>query len=245
MKKNTTIALVSLFTVLLSAQNLPINSILEKYENNMQNSTSIIKAQISTTDSFGTTTQSFEIYSRENGDTLIVIADGPDKGQKILRLENSLFLFYPAAEEVIRLTGSALKENIAGTDFSYEDLSGDNSIANNYTTVLKGTETVDNRNCYVIELTAKKKMLAYQKQTLYIDMENFTAVKTIVYSASGKALREIISSNITETSGKYIAMNTVVTDLLKKNSRTTMKILTIKLNEDIPSKYFTREGLTW
>ena len=245
MKKYITIALVSVFTCLLSAQNISVSSILEKYESNMKHSTSMIKAQISTTDSFGTTKQTFEIYSRENGDTLIVIADGPDKGQKILRLENSLFLYYPSAEEVIRLTGSALKDSIAGTDFSYEDLSGDNSIANNYTTVLQGTEIVQERECYVIELTAKKKTLAYQKQTLYIDTENFTAVKTIVFSASGKALREIISSNVQNVSGKYIAYTTTVTDLLKKNSKTGMTITDVSLNESIPSSYFTREGLTW
>ena len=142
-------------------------------------------------------------------------------------------------------SGSALKDSIAGTDFSYEDLSGDNSIANNYTTVLQGTEIVQERECYVIELTAKKKTLAYQKQTLYIDTENFTAVKTIVFSASGKALREIISSNVQNVSGKYIAYTTTVTDLLKKNSKTGMTITDVSLNESIPSSYFTREGLTW
>lgn len=245
MKKNIAIALISVFTVLLTAQNLSVSSILEKYEDNMKHTTSIIKAQISTTDSFGTTKQTFEIYSRENGDTLIVIADGPDKGQKILRLENSLFLFYPSAEEVIRLTGSALKENIAGTDFSYEDLSGDNGIQTNYEAALKGSESVQGKDCYVIELAAKKKTLAYQKQTLYIDKENYTAVKTIVYSASGKALREIISSNVKTVSGTFIAYTTAVTDLLKKNSRTTMQILDITLNDNIPPQYFTREGLTW
>lgn len=245
MKKNIAAALISFFALLLSAQNLSVGSILEKYENNMKHTTSIVKAQISTTDSFGTTKQTFEIYSRENGDTLIVIADGPDKGQKILRLENSLFLFYPSAEEVIRLTGSALKENIAGTDFSYEDLSGDNSISNNYTTVLQDTVITEGRECYVIELTAKKKTLAYQKQSLYIDKENFTAVKTIVYSASGKALREIISSNVKQVSGAFIAYTTAVTDLLKRNSKTTMQILDITLNADIPPQYFSREGLTW
>lgn len=245
MKKNITIVLVLLFTVLLSAQNLSVSSILEKYENNMKHTTSIIKAQINTTDSFGTTKQTFEIYSRNNGDTLIVIIDGPDKGQKILRLENSLFLFYPAAEEVVRLTGSALKESIAGTDFSYEDLSGDKTISQNYTTTLKGIETIEENECYVIELTAKKKTLSYQKQTLYIHKENFTAVKTIVYSASGKPLREIISSNVQNISGIFIAYNTTVIDLLKKNSKTEMQIQNIKLNEDIPPQYFSREGLTW
>lgn len=245
MKKNITIVLVLLFTVLLSAQNLSVSSILEKYENNMKHTTSIIKAQINTTDSFGTTKQTFEIYSRNNGDTLIVIIDGPDKGQKILRLENSLFLFYPAAEEVVRLTGSALKDSIAGTDFSYEDLSGDKTISQNYTTTLKGIETIEGNECYVIELTAKKKTLSYQKQTLYIHKENFTAVKTIVYSASGKPLREIISSNVQNISGIFIAYNTTVIDLLKKNSKTEMQIQNIKLNEDIPPQYFSREGLTW
>jgi len=152
--------LIVISSFYLFSQDLTVSEIIGKYEDTMKHKTESIEARITTTDNFGTTHRTFQIYSRENGDTLIIITDGPDKGQKILRLENSIFLFYPSAEEVIRLTGSALKENIAGTDFSYEDLSGSVSIETSYNVLYKGMEEINSQSCYVLELNAKMKTQA-------------------------------------------------------------------------------------
>jgi len=188
---------------------------------------------------------SFTSWNRKNGDTLIEINTGIDKGQKILRQGSSIFLFYPDAEEVIRLSGSAMKDSLMGTDFSYEDLTGENTIKARFTCELLGTEKINNTECYHIMMIAKKRTETYQRQEAWIDTKKFVALKTIVYSASGKALREMYASDIRLVSGYTVAFKIEMQDLLKKNSTTEMTIKELKLNTPIENKLFTRENLTW
>lgn len=222
-----------------------VEEIMKKYDANKVYQTGHMKAKIEVTDKFGTTVQEFESWSKKGGDTLIAVTAGPDAGQKILRLENSVYLYYPDAEEVIRLQGSALKDSIMGSDFTYEDLTGDNSILDNYNGELLGSEKVGEYDCYHVMLTAKTKKQLYQKQELWIEKNSFAEVKSIVYSASGKAMSENLSWNLKPV-GKYIvAMEGKMTNLLKKNSSTKMTITFVECDIDIPAKTFSRDNLSF
>jgi len=224
---------------------LSVEEIMKKYDANAAYDTAYMKATLSVKDKFGTNENEFESYRRKNGDTLIIITSGADSGQKILRLENSVYLYYPDAEEIIRLQGSALKDSVMGSDFSYEDLTGDEGILDSYNGELLGTETVDGAECYRVMLTAKTKKQLYQKQEKFIDKKTFAERKCIVYSASGKAMSESVMSKITKI-GKYnIFMEGTMQNLLKKSSVTKMKITEIKLDEKIPESRFSRDELSW
>lgn len=222
-----------------------VNEIIRLYEKNTMSETAKMSAELTVADQFGASVHTFDSYSRKNGDTLVVVTKGPDKGQKILRLESSIFLFYPEAEQVIRLSGSALKDSVMGSDFSYEDLTGDNSIQNNYSAVLKGIAAVDEVQCYHVELTAKNRRQTYQKQELYIDTAFFIPRKTILYSASGRALREMVSSDVKKIGTRNAAMTSVMTDLLKKKSTTTMRIISAEFDTALDDKLFSRDELSW
>lgn len=245
MKRMIWLSLFVCLSAMLFAQNENVESIMKKYEDNKVYETGNMKAVITIVDKFGSTVQEFETWSRKNGDTLIVVTAGPDQGQKILRLENSIYLYFPDAEEVMRLQGSALKDSVMGSDFSYEDLTGDNGILANYTGELLGSETIDGTDCYHLMLTAKTKKQLYQKQELWIDKTTFVEVKSIVYSASGKPLSESISWDFKKI-GKYtVAMQGKMTNLLKKNSATTMVIQSVKMDIPIAETTFSRSNLSW
>lgn len=139
------------------ADALSVEQIMAKYDANDNFKTCRMKAELSVTDKFGTTKTTFESYQQKNSNTLIIVADGPDAGQKILRLENSVYLYYPDAEELIRLQGSALKDSIMGSDFSYEDLTGNDSTLENYTGELLGTEKSTVLNVITLCLQQKQK----------------------------------------------------------------------------------------
>lgn len=245
MKKMRWVSVFLTLSGILFAQNDNVENIMKKYEDNRVSETVNMKAVITITDKFGSTVQEFETWSRKNGDTLIVVTAGPDQGQKILRLENSIYLYFPEAEEVMRLQGSALKDSVMGSDFSYEDLTGENGILANYTGELLGSETIDGRDCYHLLLTAKTKKQLYQKQELWIDKNSFVEVKSIVYSASGKPLSESLSWDFKKI-GKYtIAMQGKMTNLLKKNSTTTMAIQSVQMDIPVAESTFSRSNLSW
>ncbi|MCK9170822.1 MAG: outer membrane lipoprotein-sorting protein [Treponema sp.] len=242
--KRVIAVLFSIFTAAgISAAD--IDTIISKFEANTVYDTVYAESTMKTTNSLGTAQSSFKSWNRRNGDTLIEIDKGPDKGQKILRQGASVFLFYPDAEEVIRLQGSALKDSLMGSDFSYEDLTGENSISDRYTSSLAGTEIVDGRSCYHVLLTAKNSRETYRRQELWIDAELYVSLKTVLYSASGRALRELHSGDIKKVSGFYIATKMIMQDLLKKDSTTVLTIETVIINKPVDDKIFSRENLTW
>ena len=222
-----------------------IDAILSSLESNTVYDTAYSESTMTTTGSLGTTESSFKSWNRKNGDTLIEIDKGPDKGQKILRQGASIFLFYPDAEEVIRLQGSALRDSLMGSDFSYEDLTGEDSFSKRYTGTLEGTETVDGRPCWHVLLTAKSSRETYRRQELWIDTELNVSLKTILYSASGRALRELHAGGIRKIDGFNVATRMVMQDLLKKDSKTVLTIENVTINKPIDDKLFSRENLTW
>lgn len=224
---------------------MDVNAIVDAMEKNQSFDSSVIEATIVTTDRLGSSTQRFTSYGKKNGDTLVVVTAGVDKGQKVLRKGSSIYLYYPEAEEVIRLQGSALKDSFMGSDFSYEDLTGDNSIRNNYSAELLGIERIDGHDCYHMIFTAKNKKQTYQKQESYIDTELFVSRRSILYSASGRALREITSTDFTTEKGYVFAASSTMKDLMKKDSSTLMTVNSIKVNEPIPESYFSKDEMVW
>ncbi len=244
-------AIATLFVALaaapLAAQSgrATAESIVKRLEANQVFDTSRFEARLSVTNSFGTTDNDFTTWQRKGGDTLVEITTGPDRGQKVLRQGQNIYLFYPDADEVIWLKGTALKNSMMGSDFSYEDLTNDKTILDRFTVTLEGEEDFGGRPCWRLTLVAKTRAETYAKEELWVDKALDVTVHAILYSASGKALRDMVSSDIRPVGGKNLPYKTVMKDLLKKNSTTVMSIAKAEIDIPIPDRYFNREELSW
>lgn len=219
--------------------------ILTRLERNQSWTTGVIEATLAVSNRFGVTDNAFTSWSRKGGDALIEITNGPDRGQKVLRQASNIYLFYPDADEVIWLKGTALRDSLMGSDFSYEDLTDDRTLLDRFSAVLLGSETIDGADCWKLKLTAKSKKETYQIQEIWVDKSRNVQRKAILYSAAGKAIRSMAASDIREIGGRYLAYTTVMTDLLKKNTSTTMTITKAQIDIAIPDRYFNREELSW
>jgi outer membrane lipoprotein-sorting protein len=219
--------------------------ILAKLEANQVFATASIEATLTVSSTFGTTVNGLRTWSRKGGDTLIEILTGPDKGQKILRQGDNVYLYYPDAEEVIWLKGSALKDAMMGSDFSYEDLTNDRALVERFSATLIGEEEIDGVACHRLVLVAKRKTEPYPKEELWVDSKLYVTRKAILYSASGKALRELSAQNVRAIDGKRVAFTTLMRDLLKKNTSTEMRITKAEIGLPIPASKFNREDLSW
>jgi phosphate acetyltransferase len=94
--------------------------------------TTYLTGSIQTTDRFGTKTSRFNSWSQGKKDSLIEFTSAAERGQKILRTEGSLYLFYPDAEQLIRMQGAALRQSMLGSDISYEDMTEEKTTLDNY-----------------------------------------------------------------------------------------------------------------
>lgn len=227
------------------AQGLGADAILERLDKSQTFDTMRSLGSMTITDSLGTRTTEFVNNARGKDDSFLEFTSAAEKGQKILRTIKELYLFFPESEEITRLQGAALRQNMAGSDISYEDMTGNRNRTENYSATLAADETVDGRACYHILLEAKKKNIAYPKQEIWVDKQNFLPVLVKNYALSGKELKEIKFSDVVIVSGFPFSTRLVVEDKLKKGTRTELRFRSVEINVPIPAKTFTLENLSW
>lgn len=232
-------------TAALGVWAITAEEIIEAVENNEINEEERIEGSMIITDRFGPRVKTFVSYASGADRMLLEFTNPEERGQKILRLEDEIYLYFPEAEEVIHLQGSALKESLMGSDFSYEDLTGEGELLDLYDVTLLGEETIDGRKHYHLELKAKKRGVAYPKQEAWIDAEYWVMTRANAFSLSGRLLKEMELGDIRKVAGKYIPHYIIMRDAMKKNSSTEMRIEAIDLDADLPRNVFSLEELTW
>jgi len=223
------ILLTALPLVFLSAQTgaggLTADQIITRMENVSSPDTAVLKGRMITTDRFGSKEIAFTSWAEGDNKSLLEFTSVEEEGQKILRIGDDLYVYYPDAQRTIRMQGSALRESIMGSDFSYEDMTtGDRGILADYQAELLGSETIDGFDCYRIKLTAKSRDLPYYLKEIWVDKEIFVYRKMQMFALSGRLLKEVLVRNIRKMGVYQVPVETLMTDKMKKNSSTAFFI---------------------
>jgi outer membrane lipoprotein-sorting protein len=248
-EKTKVIAALVFFTISIGA--VPISyaltgeQIVERMEQNQVHDTAESSGSMSITDRFGTRTKTYKASSMGEDKMLLEFTNPEEAGQKILRTDDEIYLYFPDAEEIIHLQGSALKDSVMGSDFSYEDLTGGKALLDDYTVRVDGEEIIDGFKCYRLELKARKRDVVYPAQTVWVDSEVFVYRKVILYSLKGKALKEMNVKEFLEIKGKTVPAHMEMRDLMKKNSKTVFKTESLEIDIPIDERLFSLEELSW
>lgn len=233
----------SLFAV--AAPSIDARYIIDAMDAAMEYDDAAIEAKMVNTDRLGSTSLTFDTFQNGSGDTLLVVTAGPDKGQKILRLDDDIYLYYPDADEIVRLSGSSLKNSFLGSDFSYEDLTGDDDYDDRYSYTLDGEEMLDGISCYKMTFTAKKLSETYQVQEMWIDSERFVPIHVRLSSKSGRSLKDILYSDYIHDGGIFFPGRLEVVNLVKKGSSSVMTVSSARFNVGLDDDLFSKEELAW
>jgi outer membrane lipoprotein-sorting protein len=243
MKRTNLILAFGLTAGLLQA--ITAEEIIANVERNEVNERQRIEGSMTINDRFGSRVKTFISYASGTDKMLLEFTNREERGQKILRLEDEIYLYFPEAEEVIHLQGSALKESVMGSDFSYEDMTGEGDLLELYDVSLLGEENVEGRKNYKVELKARKRGVAYPKQEVWVDAETWVMSRANAYSLSGRLLKEMEFGDVRKVAGKYVPHTIIIQDAMKKNSSTEMRIEAVDLQSDLPPNIFSLEELTW
>ena len=198
-----------------------------------------------TIDRFGTKVSDFISWSRGNDEFLIEFTSAAEQGQKILRTAKELYLYYPDAEEIIRLQGAALRQSMLGSDISYEDMTEGNDTLSKYEVELTGEETAGGEDCYVLEMVAKSRDVAYPKQIVWVIKDTFVPQQVQYFSKSGKLLKEMQVDAIERIGGKFVITRMILEDKLKKNSSTELVMDNLETDINLDRDFFSLDNLSW
>lgn len=240
--------LLGMFALLgfLVAPALPAQSaqeIIQKLEAAQTPTFASIQGSLSLKDRFGDRTITFQSKSRGEDKMLIEFTSDAELGQKILRLGKDLYLYYPDADKTVTLKGSALGDSVLGSDMSYEDLTGNKSLLESYEVILQGSETVLDRDCWVIALKAKVREVAYEAQTLWIDKELNVTRQAHQFARSGRLLRTMQVLEVKKFGPYTLGTRTVLADQLRRGTSTTFVLDQADLTTPVPDATFSMREL--
>jgi outer membrane lipoprotein-sorting protein len=186
-------------------------------------------------------------WARENSDSFIEFTNPEDRGTKYLKKSGRLYVYSPDTEEVMLISGHMLKESMMGSDMSYEDTIENEKLINRYDPALGGSAVWNNngvsRDCWILDLTAKRRTESYPKQKLWIDKENGDCLHYELFALSGAKLKEYNLNRVEVFSGRRFPVEIEIRDLLRKNSKTTMVMRNVILDRPIADSVFSTRNL--
>lgn len=243
MKIITAIVTVFLLQANLYAQ-LSGDEILDRIDRNMSADTRHVVSKMIIHGSRSTRTIESETWSEgEEHSFTEYLAPAREKGTKMLKLEDKLWIFSPGTDRTIQISGHMLKQSLMGSDLSYEDMMDDPKLRTKYLAALTGSEIYNDADCWVVELTAKEPDVAYYMRKMWVDKKKFIPLKEELYAKSGTLLKKTELSDIRRIQNRWYPGKIVFKDMLKKGDGTEFIIEKIEFNISIPEHLLSKAAL--
>ncbi len=184
-------------------------------------------------------------WSKGNDYSLILIT-GParDKGTAFLKREKEMWNWQPTIERVVKMPPSMMSQSWMGSDFSNDDLVRQSSMVNDYHQELKGSETIDGRDCYIIELVPKEDALViWGRIVFWVDKEDYLQLKTEFYDEDDYLINTMLGKNIQEMGGKTLATRMEVIPEEEEGQKTIIEYKNIEFDTEIKDSFFSQQNM--
>jgi outer membrane lipoprotein-sorting protein len=240
---------ISLWLILASSMswllaNESAADIINKVDYNQAPKTVIYDTQMVIHQKDRVDTKQMKLYGvGEEKSYAVFLSPERDKGTGVLRLGDNLWMYLPSAEKTIKIAGHMLRQSFMGSDFSYSDSTERLKLLERYDAGITGTEQLDGRDVYVLELKAKQADANYFTRKMWVDRERYVILKQEMYAKSGKLLKSMTISDVRQIGDRFYVTRMRMEDKLKANTFTEMIMTNIKLDSDIPDSMFTMQNL--
>lgn len=218
-------------------------SIVRKLDSNDVYSTLKAKAEFVIHYSGKRIVKSFVIYAKGDRNSFVEFTNREDAGTKFLKKDGNLFLYSPDAEEIIPITGHMLKESMMGSDLSYEDTVGNDTLESLYNARVSGDASFEERPCWILDLEGKTKTISYPKVRMWVDKESYVPLLTERFALSGAILKEERVLETKPIANRRFPIKVEVRDLLRSGSSTLFTFSDVELDRPIADSLFSMRNL--
>lgn len=220
------------------------DEILDKVDQNMSSENRVFESTMIIHGKRGSRSISSRSYSVGDKQSYTeYLAPAREKGTKMLKLEDKLWIYSPSTDRIIQISGHMLRQSVMGSDLSYEDMMDDRKLSEIYTASVIGNEEIDGRPTWILELKAKVDDVAYARRKVWIDTERYVPLKEELYAKSGQLLKRSTLSDVEKIEGRWFPRTIVYKNMLNQGDGTEFKMTSIKFNQKIPDDLFTKASL--
>ena len=187
--------------------------------------------------------KAMKAWARGNTHSFIEFTNPEDRGTKYLKRDGRLFVYSPDTEEVMLISGHMLRESMMGSYMSYEDTLENDTLSNRYNPVLAGSEVINGRDCWVLDLTARRRTESYPTRKLWIDKEHNDVLRYELFALSGVKLKEYQLRKVEVIGGRRFPVEGEMRDLMRRDSKTTFVMRNVVLDRPIADSVFSQRNL--
>ena len=171
------------------------------------------------------------------------LAPAREQGTKMLKLNDMLWEYSPSTDRTIMISGHLLRQSVMGSDLSYEDMMDDPHLPNMYTGTVAGQDTMAGRECWVLDLNAKKEDIAYDHRRVWVDKARYIPLKENLYAKSGKLLKTMEVREVMLVQRHWLAKSVLYKDVLKDGEGTEFYMDSVVLDARIPDYLLSKASL--
>ncbi len=146
------------------------------------------------------------------------------------------WIYLPALKRVKRISSDSRSDYFMGSDFTYDDL-GDRKLDADTHKLLR-EETVEGKDCYVVQSIPKDEDYMYSKTITWIRKDNFVGVKKEFYDEDGELLKILHIKKVEKISGFWVITHSEM-DNVQKNHKTEIQLSNVKINSGVPASKFS------
>lgn len=186
-----------------------------------------------------------ESWSDGTGNGLVTFTNPADRGTKYLKLGDELWMYFPDADDLVKISGHMLRQGFMGSDFSYEDAIDSERLQDLYSFELTGVEGCgEDAQCYVVEAVALPGVqVTYARRLMWVDAERFFVRREELLGPGGRLLKVAQVEKVEEIAGRHFPVQVTMQDVLRQGSSTTLEMVRVELDVEIPAGLFTLRSL--
>jgi outer membrane lipoprotein-sorting protein len=165
----------------------------------------------------------FLVYQKGTEKSYVEFLSPREKGRHLLMLGDDMWIYLPDTSRPIRITPlERLAGNAANGDVARANWATD------YNPVSVRSERVDGVECYVLDLSAKRKGATYRRVLLWLRLSDNLPVKADFFVAAGRQLKSATYDSYQQIDGQTMLRRMTIYDRVRQNSRTVIDYLSFQ-----------------
>lgn len=219
--------------------------IIEKANQNMEGESSVSSMSMSIIRPDWQRTLEFKNWVKGNEYALtLVTAPAKEKGQTFLKRGSDMWNYLPGIGRMIKLPPSMMSQGWMGSDYSNDDVLNETSLTEDFEQTFKAEETLENRECHVIELVPKEESnVVWGKIKVWVSKQDFLFMKYEYYDEDGFLVRTEKLGEIKTMDGRLIPTLFEIIPADEPNQKTLVRILEMDFNVDLEDDFFSQQNM--
>ena len=176
----------------------------------------------------------------------LTLITGPakEKDQTFLKRDNEMWSWNPTIQRMIKLPPSMMSQGWMGSDYTNDDILRESSIVKDYTHSIIGSETLERRDCYKIELIPHEDAaVVWGKIIMWISKEEYLQLKVAYYDEDGYLVRTMLGKDIRNFDGRTLPSIMEILPADEEGNKTIVNIDDMKFNKPIPASFFSQQNM--